>query len=310
MSMHSVHGGASLKRDEMPRALKAASHSPRAPALSAAGHRAVVLATSDPGRVGPHALSSVLACPCTARGGHTPVLCPQLDTECDFGYERSWRDNGTCVPMTGFNLNTCPHVRDHSYQISKSGLRLLGGDVYAPRAVPLSACLLTARGGPAAGRQRASTQLDTCCDGGRQVPNHQEWASAAGKQDVSWHSVQRLQAHSCQQTWAAGRLTEYSFAMYVFANMTRSPLPNQQSAELCVASILTPPATLSWALAHHDTEVHWCSHASDCHWGPSIVLTSPVASHAIAERLPSGAGWLLYRPAGSSKVLSHTLLQT
>ena len=55
--------------------------------------------------------------------------CVQLDTECDFGYEHSWHHNGSCVPMTGFNLDTCPHVKDHSYQISKSGLRLLGGDM-------------------------------------------------------------------------------------------------------------------------------------------------------------------------------------
>ena len=39
--------------------------------------------------------------------------CTQVDTECDFGYEfMVGGPNGShCRPMTGFNLDTCPHVR-------------------------------------------------------------------------------------------------------------------------------------------------------------------------------------------------------
>ena len=57
------------------------------------------------------------------------LLHMQIDTECDFGYKWDFH-NGTlgCKPIPGFDVNTCPHVRDRSYVISKSGLRLLNGD--------------------------------------------------------------------------------------------------------------------------------------------------------------------------------------
>ena len=64
---------------------------------------------------------------------HPRVRCTQDDTECDFGYELGWFNHTrVCKPMTGFNLGTCPHVRDHSYDISASGRRLVGGDMCAP----------------------------------------------------------------------------------------------------------------------------------------------------------------------------------
>lgn len=51
----------------------------------------------------------------------------QIDTECDFGYQRNWNDT-QCLPIPGFNPNVCSRVRDRSYTVSESGLRLLNGD--------------------------------------------------------------------------------------------------------------------------------------------------------------------------------------
>ena len=60
------------------------------------------------------------------------MSCVQIDTECDYGHTYDYRTNfTTCKPIPGFDFNTCPHLRDRSYTISDSGLRLLSGDMCA-----------------------------------------------------------------------------------------------------------------------------------------------------------------------------------
>lgn len=61
------------------------------------------------------------------QGWDTACNCTLIDTECDFGYQRNWNDT-QCLPIPGFNPNVCSRVRDRSYTVSESGLRLLNGD--------------------------------------------------------------------------------------------------------------------------------------------------------------------------------------
>jgi hypothetical protein len=51
----------------------------------------------------------------------------QVDVECEFGFEWSWRQH-ECVAMLGVDPNTCAVVKEKKYIMSDSHLRLVNAD--------------------------------------------------------------------------------------------------------------------------------------------------------------------------------------
>ncbi|KAK9806438.1 hypothetical protein WJX73_007437 [Symbiochloris irregularis] len=63
------------------------------------------------------------------KGWDTPCNCSMIDTQCDYGYNLHYRNGSwVCLPEPGFNPQACPLIHDHTYTVSETGLRLLGGD--------------------------------------------------------------------------------------------------------------------------------------------------------------------------------------
>lgn len=60
---------------------------------------------------------------------NTTCTCTYEDAECDYGFIRMAKDGNKCHPLPKGKLQTCPIIKDGTYTVSDTGLRLVHNDV-------------------------------------------------------------------------------------------------------------------------------------------------------------------------------------